>query len=110
MTIADRIAQIDSKLWQQAFQRAQNNPQAVDLSIGFPEENTPEPVKQAGIRAIERNITRYTSSQGTEQLRAAIAAKLLRDNAIKIAPNQIAATPGLATGHLSVFMSLLNPG
>lgn len=108
--IADRLNKIESKIWQDCFERAARNPKAIDLSIGFPQEDTPATVKSAGITAIEQNFTRYMPAQGYLPLRQKIAQKLNSVNNIEANAENIAITPGLATGHLSVFLSLLNPG
>ena len=47
---------------------------AVDLTLGEPDFNTPERIRQAGIRAIEENRTKYTPDDGIRELRAAACA------------------------------------
>lgn len=65
----------------------------VDLSVGEPDFPTPQPIRQAGIEAIEAGHTTYTSARGIPQLREAIAAKLEGDG-LDYGPAQIIATPG----------------
>lgn len=108
--IADRLDHFDSSKVRLAFELAGQIPNPIDLSIGFPEDNTPAAIKNAGIAAIRDNQTRYVPSDGLPQLRTAIAAKLKRDNKIKIEPSQVTVTPGVTTGILLSYLALLNPG
>ena len=57
----------------------------INLSIGEPDFNTPECIKQAAIEAINDNFTHYTPVAGTLELRKAIAKKLKEDNIFNIA-------------------------
>jgi aspartate aminotransferase/aminotransferase len=109
-TIADRLDHFDSSKIRLAFELARQIPNPIDLSIGFPEDNTPSAIKQAGIRAIQDNRTRYVDSNGLPELRAGIADKLRRDNKIKVKPSQVTVTPGVTTGILLAYLALLNPG
>lgn len=65
----------------------------IDLSVGEPDFRTPEPIRQAGMDAIEAGHTTYTSARGLPQLREAIAAKLQADG-LDYGPEGIIATPG----------------
>ncbi|GAA3837762.1 pyridoxal phosphate-dependent aminotransferase [Brevibacterium ammoniilyticum] len=57
------------------FNIALNYPEAVKLTVGEPDFPTPEHIKQAGIRAIENDETKYVANAGLPDLRAAIAGK-----------------------------------
>jgi aspartate aminotransferase len=61
----------------------------IGLSAGEPDFDTPDFVKEAAIKAIRDGQTKYTDVGGTPALRAAIAAKFLRDNALTYADNQV---------------------
>lgn len=63
--------------------------QIVDFTIGEPDFPTPSHIVAAGIDALKRGDTRYTSSAGTPALRNAIAAKLARENGLDYRPEQI---------------------
>ncbi|MDB5178631.1 MAG: Aminotransferase [Patescibacteria group bacterium] len=108
--IAKRIAQFDSSHIRKAFSRVREIPDPIDLSIGFPEDATPDYIKAAGIRAISQDFTRYTPSNGIFELRAAIAEKLTRENKIKVTPDLVTVTPGVTTGILLSYLALLDPG
>ena len=66
----------------------------IGFGAGEPDFNTPERIKQAGIRAIENNETRYTPVGGTDLLKQAIITKLTRDNGLVYEKNQILASCG----------------
>jgi len=108
--IAHRLEQFDSSAIRYAFSLAQKIKDPIDLSIGFPEDNTPDSIKDAGINAIRDNHTRYTPSNGTAELREAIAKKLHRENQIEVSSDNVTVVPGLTTGILLTYLAILNPG
>ncbi len=66
----------------------------VALSAGEPDFDTPEPIAQAGIKAIEEGFTNYTENSGMIELREAICRKLDRDNDLDYEPEQILCSNG----------------
>lgn len=108
--IAQRLKNFDSSGIRLAFELAKEVANPIDLSIGFPEDNTPNAIKQAGIEAINQNKTVYTPTNGIYELRAEIAKKLKRDNDIDSSPEQITITPGVTTGILLSYLALLDEG
>jgi len=82
----------------------------IALSIGEPDFNTPEAVKEAGIKAIENNMTHYPPVPGFMELRKAIASKLKRDNGLDFAPSQIVVSNGAKQSLVNIFMCILNEG
>jgi len=108
--IADRLSDFDSGKIRQAFELADEIPNQIDLSIGFPEEDTPENVKQAGIAAIQQNHTKYLPTNGLGELREAIANKLRTENHIDSTAANVTVTPGLTTAILLCYLAILNPG
>ncbi|WP_043161571.1 pyridoxal phosphate-dependent aminotransferase [Bradyrhizobium sp. Ai1a-2] len=90
---------------QQAAKESENRGRKLlYLSVGEPGFHTPENVKEAAIRAIRNNQTRYTAADGTPELKAAICAKLLRQNNLIYAPDQVIVTMG---GVQAIFNLLL---
>lgn len=108
--ISKRLQQFDSSSIRKAFELANEIPDPIDLSIGYPEDNTPDYIKSAGISAIKSNQTRYTPSNGILELRSAIASKLNRDNQIKVTADEVTITPGVTTAILLIYLALLDPG
>ncbi|MEX0881556.1 MAG: aminotransferase class I/II-fold pyridoxal phosphate-dependent enzyme [Candidatus Saccharimonadales bacterium] len=108
--IARRLKNFDSSKIRAAFEFAQDIPSPIDLSIGFPEDDTPDYIKLAGVEAINNNHTRYTATNGMPQLRQAIARKLERENQISSSPARVTITPGITTGILLTYLVVLDPG
>jgi aspartate aminotransferase len=82
----------------------------VDFSAGQPDFPTPEPIKQAGIAAIEQNFTRYTANPGTPELRQAVAERYHADYGLKLSADNIIITSGGKHALLGLMMALLDPG
>ncbi|HPE42884.1 MAG TPA: aminotransferase class I/II-fold pyridoxal phosphate-dependent enzyme, partial [Bacteroidales bacterium] len=82
----------------------------ITLSIGEPDFNTPEHVKNAAIQAIHDNKTHYPPVPGTNELRQAIANKLKRDNGLDYKASQIIVSTGAKQSIMNAFFSLINPG
>src|SRR5215207_9953048 len=66
----------------------------VDLSLGEPDFDTPAHIKEAAKKAIDENYSHYTPVAGYLDLREAICLKLLRDNGLRYAPEQIVVSTG----------------
>ena len=82
----------------------------ITLSIGEPDFDTPENIKQAGIAAINNNITHYPPVPGFLELRQAIADKLKRDNKLDYNASQIIVSNGAKQSLTNIFMVLLDAG
>ena len=82
----------------------------INLSIGEPDFNTPDPVKEAAKEAIDNNITHYPPVAGFKVLQEAIAEKLKRDNYLDFSPEQIVVSNGAKQSLANIFISILNPG
>jgi aspartate aminotransferase len=82
----------------------------ISLSLGEPDFDTPELLKQAGIQAIEQNITHYTPVPGLQDVREAIAAKFKRDNNLPYTADQIVVSNGAKQSITNVVLSLVDPG
>jgi len=66
----------------------------IGLGAGEPDFDTPDHIKEAGIRAIRDNRTRYTDVDGTPELKAAVVAKFARDNALDYRTDQVTVNVG----------------
>ncbi len=107
--IAKRLVNFDSSKIRAAFQFAEDIPRHIDLSIGFPEDDTPDYIKLAAVEAIRDNHTRYTATEGLPELRTAIADKLRIENNIKSSAQNVTVTPGITMGVLLSYLALLDP-
>jgi aspartate/methionine/tyrosine aminotransferase len=108
--IASRLNLFDSGSFQKAISSRASLKDAIDLSIGIPEELTPEHIKSAGLKAIEADKTVYTPGNGILELRIALAEKLQTENGIPCTEETVTVVPGLTTGQLLVYMAILDPG
>ncbi|MEN9782598.1 MAG: hypothetical protein RL208_751 [Pseudomonadota bacterium] len=79
-----------------------------DFTVGEPDFNTPDFIKQAGIDAINNNDTRYTMVNGTIELRKAIAHKLKRDNNLNYDISEIVVTNGAKQMLFNALFATLN--
>ena len=82
----------------------------ISLSLGEPDFNTPEYIKDAAIKAIQENYNSYTPVDGYVELKDAICLKFKRDNNLEYAPNQIVVSTGAKQSIANVAQVLLNPG
>lgn len=82
----------------------------ISLSIGEPDFNTPDFIKEAAKKAIDNNITRYTPVAGLPELRKAISEKFKRDNNLNYTAEQIVVSTGAKQSIANIILSLINPG
>ena len=82
----------------------------ISLSIGEPDFNTPDAVKDAAKQAIDDNFTHYPPVPGYADLREAIAQKFKRDNNLDYKPEQIVVSTGGKQAIYQVVQCLVNPG
>ena len=82
----------------------------IGLSLGEPDFNTPDFIKEAAIQAVNDNYNNYTPVNGYEELREAICRKFKRDNKLDYTPNQIVVSTGAKQSIANIAMVLLNPG
>ena len=82
----------------------------ISLSLGEPDFDTPEPVKAAGIQAIEDNFTHYPPVPGYPEVRQAICDKLKRDNGLDYTADQIVISTGAKHSLMNVVLSLVDAG
>jgi aspartate aminotransferase len=82
----------------------------INLSIGEPDFNTPEFIKEAAKKAIDDNFSHYTPVPGYQELREAVCTKLKRDNNLDYTPNQIVVSTGAKHSLINVLLSLINAG
>ncbi len=82
----------------------------ISLSIGEPDFDTPDNIKKAAIKAIERGETKYTPVAGIAPLREAIAAKFKRENGLDYRPSQTIVGTGGKHILFNAFLATLNAG
>jgi aspartate aminotransferase len=82
----------------------------ISLSVGEPDFDTPDNIKEAGIAAIRRGETKYPPVSGIQPLREAIANKFKRENNLDYKPSQTIVGTGGKQVLFNAFMATLNPG
>lgn len=82
----------------------------VNLSVGEPDFNTPEHIKEAAKKAIDDNYSRYSPVPGYPVLREAICRKLKNENGLDYSPSQIICSNGAKQSVCNVVMSLAGEG
>lgn len=82
----------------------------INLSVGEPDFNTPDHIKEAAKRAVDENYSRYSPVPGYPELRRAIVDKLKRENDLDYSINEILVSNGAKQSVCNTVMSLVNPG
>lgn len=82
----------------------------INLSVGEPDFNTPDMIKDAAKKAIDDNYTHYSPVPGYMPLREAIAAKLKNENGLDYKPAQICVSNGAKQAVCNTVLALVNPG
>ena len=82
----------------------------IGLSLGEPDFNTPEFIKDAAIQAVHDNYNSYSPVDGYADLKEAVCRKFKRDNNLTYSPSQVVVSTGAKQSIANVCMVLLNPG
>lgn len=82
----------------------------ISLSVGEPDFNTPDNVKEAAKKALDENYTRYSPVPGYPDLRQAIVNKLKTENNLDYDISQIVVSTGAKQSLSNVILTLINPG
>lgn len=98
------------RLLERARQLEAQGRKVIHMEIGEPDFPTPEPIVEAGRRALAAGRTHYTPARGLVQLREAIAAYYRTRYAVSIDPDRILVTPGASGGLQLLLAALLDPG
>lgn len=98
------------KMAQSARELKEQGHKVISLSLGEPDFDTPEHIKQAANQALAEGYTKYTPVPGLPELRQAIVTKLKRDNGLDYTPNQIVVSNGAKQSIANLALSLLNEG
>ncbi|MDG1146444.1 MAG: aminotransferase class I/II-fold pyridoxal phosphate-dependent enzyme, partial [Flavobacteriales bacterium] len=113
-TLSDRILNLEeSQTIAMARQSRELIDQGIDvisLSLGEPDFNTPDFIKEAAKKAIDDNFSHYTPVPGLGELRNAISKKFKRDNKLNYAADQIVASTGAKQTLAQLMLAIVNPG
>ena len=82
----------------------------ISLSIGEPDFDTPDHIRESAKEAIDAGCTHYTPVSGIVELQEAISAKLKTENNLDFAPDQIVVSNGAKQSITNIILSLIDPG
>ena len=112
--LSQRILQMEEsatiKMAQLARDLRAKGHQVISLSLGEPDFDTPQHIKDAAVRALQEGYTKYTPVAGLLPLREAICTKLKRDNQLEYQPNQIVVSNGAKQCIANLSLALLDEG
>ncbi len=106
MPLADRVRQTDISGIRKVFDLAADLEDPINLSIGQPDFDVPDPVKEAAVRAIREGRNSYTQTQGCRELREALLGRF----GDRCQPEELLVTSAVSGGLSLAFLALLNPG
>ncbi|WP_028403102.1 pyridoxal phosphate-dependent aminotransferase [Ectobacillus panaciterrae] len=115
LTIAERIKDIPfssiRKIFEEAGWMEKKGVKVTHMEIGRPDFDTPEHIKEAANLALQQGHVHYTSNSGIQELRAAIAGKLQRENNIEVDPDEgVVVTIGCKEAIVDILLAYVNPG
>lgn len=114
MKFADRVSRVKPSMTMAVIDKASTmraqGMDIVDLGAGEPDYGTPDHIIEAGIQALRDGHTRYTKNVGIDELRAAIASKLARDNRVNASADQVIVSNGAKHALFNAMMAILGPG
>ena len=114
MELSDRLQRLQPSATLAMSQRSSElKAQGVDvinMSVGEPDFNTPDHIKEAAKKAIDENWSRYSPVPGYPELKNAIVAKLKNENGLDYKPSQILCSNGAKQSVCNTVMALVNAG
>ncbi len=114
--ITDRLRAIDASGIRRVFDLAASLDDPINLSIGQPDFDVPEPIKRAAADAVLGGFNKYTQTQGIAELRAKLTVELTAEfpdtlgRALASGDNRLLITSGVSGGLLLALMTCVGPG
>jgi aspartate aminotransferase/aminotransferase len=108
--ISRRALMVDSSGIRKVFDLAAKLKDPVNLSIGQPDFDVPEELKEEAIKAIKKGFNRYTVTQGIEELRFKVLEHIEKTRGKKYELSNVIITSGVSGGLLLALFSIINPG
>ena len=98
------------KMAQLSRELKQQGKDIIDLSLGEPDFDTPEHIRESAKKAIDDGFSHYTAVNGIVELREAVCHKFKRDNNLDYEPDQIVVSTGAKQSLANLMLCLVNPG
>ena len=112
--LSDRILSLEESqtiaMARQSRELIDSGVDIISLSLGEPDFDTPDFIKEAAKKAIDDNFSHYTPVPGLGELRSAISTKFKRDNNLAYAPDEIVASTGAKQTLAQLILAIVNPG
>ncbi len=112
--LSDRVQRMEEsatiKMSQMARDLKAQGHDVISLSLGEPDFDTPDHIKEAAKAALDQGFTKYTPVPGLVELRKAIQAKFKRDNNLEFDLDQIVVSNGAKQSIANLALAMLNPG
>lgn len=112
--LSDRVLNMEEsatlKMAQLAREYRGQGIDVISLSLGEPDFDTPDHIKEAAKKALDAGYTKYTPVNGLPELREAIVKKFRRDNGLDFSTNQIVVSNGAKQSIYNICSAMLNPG
>ncbi len=112
--ISDRVMSLAASatfaMSQKSSELSAQGVDVVNMSVGEPDFNTPDYVKEAAHQAIDQNYSKYSPVGGYMWLKKACSDKLKRENSLDYEPSQIVVSTGAKQALCNVIMAIVNPG
>lgn len=112
--LSDRILSLEESqtiaMARQSRELIDSGVDIISLSLGEPDFDTPDFIKEAAKKAIDDNFSHYTPVPGLGELRSAISTKFKRDNKLTYAPDEIVASTGAKQTLAQLMLAIVNPG
>lgn len=114
MKIAGRMNKVSPsatlKLTAKAKQMKAQGVDVINFGAGEPDFDTPEPVKEAAVKALQSGFTKYTPTSGTPELREAVCRKFKTDQGLDYTPEQVVISCGAKHSLYNLMQVLCDPG
>ena len=114
MQVSDRLASLSPSatlaMSQKSGELKAQGVDVINLSVGEPDFNTPDHIKEAAKQALDENYSRYSPVAGYPALRNAIVAKLKNENGLDYTANQISCANGAKQSVCNTILALINAG
>lgn len=111
MKLADRTKLVPASEIRKMYNMARGRANILDLTVGQPDFDTPQFIKDAGKKALDDGYTKYTHNAGLIEVREALAKKAKRENGIDADPaKEVICTAGGMGSLLLANLALVNPG
>jgi aspartate aminotransferase len=112
--LSDRILSLEESqtiaMARKSRELIDNGVDIISLSLGEPDFDTPDFIKEAAKKAIDDNFSHYTPVPGLGELRNAISTKFKRDNNLDYAADEIVASTGAKQTLAQLMLAIVNPG